>query len=182
MSPNRITRGARLAFLVAQSWNVRSMKSTYVITAALVLCAIGAAAFILLARGSALQGGQGRIVRLSDCRTSLALTTSCQVDDRSWQECRYHFRAEGVPDRGICSAFLRSSAGASGVVPPGRCREESPSGWRPVSCTAYHVESSMRCFLCAESASVEVSRQVLQAFDPSCTRAVVMKSCNEPLR
>jgi hypothetical protein len=121
-----------------------------------------------------------RTLHPDDCRTALVETLSCLGEDRSFQECLYHFRAEGVPDPAMCRAFVLGNpkvTGSSDRCPPG-----DPSSWRPVECRDYALGSEYRCFLCVDNASHERNRSVLQAFRTSCDHAVVLAACNSPLR
>ena len=132
------------------------------------------------------QGSGGRVIDSpDDCRTALLKTTSCSGEDTSFQECHYHFRAEGIPDRQVCAAYLASGNGASDdrVV---KCLETSPAGWTRVPCAGRDLGSSgvaagdadFVCFACSDG-GLENARSLLQAFDRSCQHAVVLKSCNE---
>jgi hypothetical protein len=61
------------------------------------------------------------------------------------------------------------------------CAETSPRDWREVSCPRSSVPSGYRCFLCVDDLTPERNRRVLQAFEPSCRRGVVLKACNTTL-
>jgi hypothetical protein len=138
--------------------------------------------FVLSVRVHGLQEGKGEIDQASDCRTSLTKTTACHGEDTSFQECRYHFRADGIPDAQVCAAFLASPRGGSvaeaGASP---CAETSPAGWGGVSCEDYGLDPKMVCFRCTDKSSPETVRHLLQGFDRSCEHGIVLKSCNEPL-
>ncbi len=130
-----------------------------------------------------LQEGKGQLDQTSDCRTSLAKTTGCQGEDTSFQECHYHFRADGIPDAKVCAAFLAwpqaDPAAASAVE--NTCPETLPSGWENVPCENYGLAATMVCFHCFDGSRPEAARRLLQAFDPSCEHGIVLKSCNEAL-
>jgi hypothetical protein len=117
----------------------------------------------------------------SDCHTVLARTTSCRGRDESWIECRYRFRADGVPDPKVCRAFLAAGdTGPPNAKPLPGCPEASAAGWEKVPCEKFHLEASMACFSCNDS-QPEASRRLVQAFAPSCERGIVLKSCNDEL-
>ena len=129
-----------------------------------------------------LQGGKGSIAQSSECRTSLSMTTACQGENSSFQECHYHFRAEGVPDPRVCAAFLAGpDAGPAPSADDGPCPETHPAGWEGVACQDFHLDAKMVCFRCSDRSHLEAGRELLQAFDRSCDQGVVLKSCNEPL-
>jgi hypothetical protein len=150
--------------------------------AAVVLVLGGAAALLVIGAVEFSTGGGGPLTKPSDCRTSLAETTSCQGEDTSFQECHYHLRAEGVPDANLCALFLATVDGVPAPDPQhAPCPETSPAGWTRVACGAYRLDATMACFTCVDGSKPETGRLLLQAFDRTCRRGVVLKSCNEPL-
>jgi hypothetical protein len=144
-------------------------------------------------------GGRGEAIEgPDDCRTALAMTTTCRGENSGFQECHYHFRAEGLPDPALCAAFLARpgteplapavttvtalAVSADGGAAHAGCPENDPGGWQRVACEDYKVDATMVCFLCLDDSRPETARQIVQAFDRSCERGVVLKACNEPLR
>jgi hypothetical protein len=122
-----------------------------------------------------------------DCHTSLAMTTSCHGEDTSFQECHYHFRADGEPDPRICQAFLNGFPAAAPHTPStleepsyDECRPSSPAGWSPANCADYGVDGTMRCFRCRQRRGDVSVEETVQAFDATCARGVVLVGCNEP--
>ena len=149
-------------------------------------CVAGALSFKAARHGLGVaRGAPGKqdIDHASDCRTSLAMTTACRGQNSSFQECHYYFRAEGVPDPQVCTAFLAGpDAGPAARVDEGPCPETRPAGWQTVACEDYHLDAKMVCcFRCFDGSQPESGRALLQAFDRACERGIVLKSCNEPL-
>jgi hypothetical protein len=125
--------------------------------------------------------GSKKLTAPSDCKTALLETTSCRGEDRSFQECLYYFRADGVPQPDVCHAFLKvadsavaADAGVSG------CNERSPAEWKRIACGGYKLPADYTCFACS-SDRPETSRQLVQAFTAACDRAIVLKGCNVDL-
>ncbi|HEX3769540.1 MAG TPA: hypothetical protein VHV30_01690 [Polyangiaceae bacterium] len=160
----------------------------FVVAATWVVCTVRARDV----PGATLGGGKPTLDDPNDCRTALATTTTCRGENSGFQECHYHFRAEGLPDPEICTAFL---AGPDAVPPAhpaaarpvdggarAACPENDPTGWQRVACADYHVEAAMVCFECLDGSRPESAREIVQAFDRTCERGIVLKSCNEPLR
>jgi hypothetical protein len=117
------------------------------------------------------------------CHTALAQVATCRGEDTSFQECHFRYRADGTPNAQVCAAFLGAAdAGPAEIESATKehCPERSPIGWEKVPCARFHVDPSWTCFTCAEH-ELEVGRTLVQAFDPSCGRGVVLKACNEPL-
>jgi hypothetical protein len=113
-----------------------------------------------------------------DCHTTLAKTTSCHGEDSSFQECMYHFRAEGSPDPALCREFLASTPASRGAPATNGCVETSSVGWQYAYCGEYGLEGYAQCYRCVEHRP-ENHREIVEAFDPSCTRGVVLVGCNE---
>jgi hypothetical protein len=163
-----------------------------------ILIVVSAASWVLFTahgrEAASLVSGKPTIEGPDDCRTALAMTTACRGENSGFQECHYHFRAEGLPDPRICTAFLAAAdaptpphAPAVAAIPAdaaarGVCAENDPSGWQRVACGDYRVDATMVCFACADASHPESAREIMQAFDRSCDSGVVLKSCNEALR
>jgi hypothetical protein len=130
--------------------------------------------------------GGARIDTPDQCRTALLEVKSCHGEDRSFQECLYHFRADGVPRSEVCRAFLAPDGGSTTATSPpseggsARCNELSPIGWRRVPCGEFKLPPDLACFVCADPAP-EANRTILQAYSERCDRAVVLKACNTDL-
>lgn len=117
------------------------------------------------------------------CRSALRKTHRCEGEDTSFQECRYHFRAEGEPDPGVCQSFLsgeRRGSAEKSVLAREACPETSPAPWRRVDCAPFAIGAEFTCFRCDEP-ELERARQLLVAYDANCRRGIVLKSCNQPL-
>lgn len=117
------------------------------------------------------------------CQTALARVATCRGEDTSFQECHLKYRADGTPNAQVCAAFLGAAdAGPADVesATKAHCPERSPVGWLKVPCARFQLDPSWVCFTCAEH-ELEVGRTLVQAFDTSCARGVVLKACNEPL-
>jgi hypothetical protein len=161
-----------------------------------VVAVVGVAAWVVFDARRHVDGalGEGKLVidDPSDCRTSLAVTTTCRGENSGFQECHCHFRAEGIPDPEICTAFLAGPDALPASHPDpapamdggarGPCPENAPTGWQPVACDSFGIDAAMVCYRCVDDTRPESSRELVQAFDRSCDRGVVLKSCNEPLR
>jgi hypothetical protein len=138
--------------------------------------------FVVFLAAHGLHEGKGEIDQASDCRTSLAKTTACHGKDTSFQECHYHYRADGIPNAQVCAAFLAGPrVGAVAEAGSSPCPETSPVGWEGVSCEDYGLDPKMACFRCIDHSSPETARALLQGFDRTCEHGIMLKSCNEPL-
>jgi hypothetical protein len=139
--------------------------------------------FVLFLAAHGLQEGKGEIDQASDCRTSLAKTTACHGKDTTFQECHYHYRADGIPDAQVCAAFLAGPRDGS-VAEAGSiaCPETSPVGWEGVSCEDYGLDPKMACFRCIDHSAPETARALLQGFDRSCEQASCSRAAMNPYR
>ncbi|QRN92909.1 hypothetical protein JRI60_27245 [Archangium violaceum] len=119
----------------------------------------------------------------SACRTPLKETHGCHGWDDSFTECRFFFRAEGVPARELCERFLReptSGAPAQSEGDASSCIYADERGWTRVDCERLGLGADFTCFYCRQ-AKHEASNEFLQAFSPECERGVILRSCNVSL-
>lgn len=120
--------------------------------------------------------GQSRII--SECRTPLAKTASCDGVDRSWIECKWTFRAEGKPDEALCERFLRLAPGHLGQ---GNAEDyDDVEKFSEISCGDLGLPERMRCFRATRS-EPEATHHYLEAFDAECRSGIVLRACNDSL-
>ena len=111
----------------------------------------------------------------ADCKARrLARVDACAGEDESFQECKFYFRASGVPERSWCEA-LPSAPPSGGALP--RCDWSAPAAWAPVSCALYNVHGAARCFGCFDSGA-EASKTYMYAYDAHCDRGIEQVTCN----
>jgi hypothetical protein len=120
--------------------------------------------------------GSARRLSTTDCRArKLIRTDHCVGFDDSWIECKYYFRARGVPDRGWCQALAAISRAPASALP--QCDFAAAGAWAPVSCAEYRFDSALRCFGCREGGN-ENNRTYVYAYDAACAVGIEQVTCN----
>jgi len=116
---------------------------------------------------------------ITTCRTPLVGDVTCRGADGSWIECDWSFHATGRPEPELCRRFLTLPAGHR---PRGEPADyDDVRAFAPSDCGAFALPAGLRCFTGSRHES-EATNRYLQAFDPACTRGVVLRSCNARLR
>jgi hypothetical protein len=123
-------------------------------------------------------GGSAKFSKPEDCKTPFVETKSCRGEDSSFQECYWFFRAEGVPDRAVCQSYLRR--GAPPFPSARSCDARSPQGWQNIPCAGVRLSATSTCFACRVP-EPEAARHYVQAFDSTCTQAILLAACNAPI-
>ena len=102
--------------------------------------------------------------------------TSCAGKDRSFQECRFHLRATGTPNKAWCESLRREAKSAPPV--DGRCSRESPALWQRVDCATYALANVTDCYLCNDIQQAETNRIHIYGYNSGCTYAIEQSTCN----
>jgi hypothetical protein len=111
-----------------------------------------------------------------DCKPrKLMGLQACAGEDHGFQECRFFFRASGVPERAWCEAMPSAQPLTDGPLKP--CSWETPRNWSHVSCSKYNVRGAASCFACVV-AEHEAARSYVYAYDATCSRGIEQVTCN----
>jgi hypothetical protein len=111
-----------------------------------------------------------------DCRPrKLARVQACTGEDHGFQECRFFFRARGVPQRAWCEAMPSAAPLTDGALAP--CRWDVPLTWSRVACAKYNVRGPASCFACVV-AEPEAARTYVYAYDAGCGQGIEQVTCN----
>ena len=102
--------------------------------------------------------------------------TKCQGSNTSFQECRYYFRATGMPDQSWCRGIQQNSRQYTELP---ECDFSTPNSWGKVSCTPYGLDSALLCFGCSVNRP-EAAQTYIYAYDEACSTGIEQVTCNIP--
>jgi hypothetical protein len=129
-----------------------------------------------------------------ECRPrALSKMDSCEGEDESWQECRFYFRATGVPETQWCESLAKTarkdplwdqSNAARDCVNDEECAWnacDDVSSWRRVRCVPYGLVGGWTCYECNDGYA-ETFKTYVYAYNDDCTRGAEQVTCNfDPL-
>ena len=112
---------------------------------------------------------------------------SCQGEDRSFQECRFYFRATGQADNAWCQSLAeatetepskecdsQNSNDKDSACDPEACK--SPSAFKRVDCDKYGVQDQATCYTCAD-VKREANKNYVYIYSPDCSRGAEKVTC-----
>ena len=67
----------------------------------------------------------------------------CVGENKSFTECRFFFRAFGVPDTEWCMQLKKQDAEKQSIP---ACNFEGPQQWAKVSCVDYQFDGALDCY------------------------------------
>ena len=98
----------------------------------------------------------------------------CVGEDSTFAECRFFFRAYGVPDTQWCMQ-LKKQASHKQSIP--ECNFEEPQQWAKVSCLDYQFDGALDCYAC-NIAQMESNRSYVYAYNDDCSSGIEQVTCN----
>ena len=98
----------------------------------------------------------------------------CVGENKSFTECRFFFRAFGVPETQWCTQLKEQ---ASSNIPIPACDFDHPQKWAKVSCSEYQFDEALDCYACNIS-QLESNRSYVYAYNADCSKGIEQVTCN----